>query len=121
MNTAEKVVRVPTKLSLEVTFQPEPHFTALSPLYPTPCVYLWPCLNDHHRPRIDPFRLLFCVFQLSGFLAGAFSRCQDELQSVRRRAGKVDVALALKALEATKAQLVNFSATCLMEVSNSRM
>ncbi|CAM9621268.1 unnamed protein product [Scytosiphon promiscuus] len=50
-----------------------------------------------------------------GFLAGAFSRCQDELQSVRRRVGKADVALALKALEATKVQLVNFSATCLME------
>lgn len=60
----------------------------------------------------------FLFRRLAGFLAGAFSRCQDELQSVRRRAGKTDVALALKALEATKAQLVNFSATCLMEVSN---
>ncbi|CBN78076.1 conserved unknown protein [Ectocarpus siliculosus] len=54
-----------------------------------------------------------------GFLAGAFSRCQDELQSVRRRAGKSDVALALKGLEAARTQLINFSATCLMEACKS--
>lgn len=53
----------------------------------------------------------------SGYLAGAFSRCHDELQTLRRRAGKADVALAVQGLEVAKTQLVNFSATCLMEVS----
>lgn len=85
-----------------------------------------PC--SHLPSRLPLLRLLWlgyvkiCIntlFFRPGYLAGAFSRCQDELQSVRRRAGKADVALVLKGLEVTKTQLVNFSATCLMEVSSS--
>eukprot|EP00903_Cladosiphon_okamuranus_P021833 g20076.t1 len=50
-----------------------------------------------------------------GYLAGAFSRCHGELQTLRRRVGTTDVALAVQGLEVAKTQLVNFSATCLME------
>lgn len=58
-----------------------------------------------------------CSACLEGYLAGAFTRCNGELQSARRKAGKADMALALKGLEAARAQLINFSATCLMEVT----
>lgn len=55
---------------------------------------------------------------LAGYLAGAFARCNDELQSVRRRSGKAGIELTIKTLESTRSQLVNYSATCLMEVRN---
>ena len=53
---------------------------------------------------------------VEGYLAGAFGRCQDEVQAARRKADKSDVTLTLKGLEVARSQLVNFSATCLMEV-----
>lgn len=53
---------------------------------------------------------------VEGYLAGAFGRCHDEVQATRRKADKSDVPLTLKGLEAARTQIVNFSATCLMEV-----
>eukprot|EP00904_Undaria_pinnatifida_P013657 jgi/Undpi1/9421/HiC_scaffold_27.g11878.m1 len=50
-----------------------------------------------------------------GYLAGAFGRCHDEVQVARRKVDKSDVTLTVKGLEAARTQIVNFSATCLME------
>lgn len=71
--------------------------------------------DESHLTRHLVINLAYCALCI-GYLARAFGRCHEELQSVRRREGKADVSLALKALEVARTQLVSFSATCLMEV-----
>lgn len=66
-----------------------------------------------------PFASSAVRCSVEGYLAGAFGRCHDEVQATRRKADKSDVTLTLKGLEAARTQIVNFSATCLMEVTGA--